>query len=150
AQTGRDILKAGGSAIEAMVAAAATIAVAYPHMNGLGGDAFWIIHRPGKAPVAISGAGRAAALATPERYAERGYKTIPVRGADAALVVPGAVATWQAALDLLGDERRFDLADLLGDAITLARDGVAVTPILAGISAAKAAELALIPGFAEV
>ena len=43
------VLNAGGSAIEAMVAAAATIAVAYPHMNGLGGDAFWIIHRPGQA-----------------------------------------------------------------------------------------------------
>ena len=39
ALAGQDILKAGGSAIEAMVAAAATIAVAYPHMTGLGGDA---------------------------------------------------------------------------------------------------------------
>lgn len=149
-QAGRDILKAGGSAIEAMVAAAATIAVAYPHMNGLGGDAFWIIHRPGLPPVAISGAGRAAALATPERYSSRGQASIPVRGPDAALVVPGAVATWQAALGLLGDDRRFDLPDLLTDAIALARDGVAVTRILADTSAAKAAELAAIPGFSAV
>lgn len=150
AQTGRDILKAGGSAIEAMVAAAATIAVAYPHMNGLGGDAFWIIHRPGMPPIAISGAGRASALATPERYAERGYANIPVRGPDAALVVPGAVATWQAALELLGETRRFALPDLLGDALALARDGVAVTPILAHTSAAKASELAPVPGFADI
>lgn len=150
ALTGRDILNAGGSAIEAMVAAAATIAVSYPHMNGLGGDAFWIIHRPGRAPVAISGAGRAAALATPQRYAERGYSTIPVRGADAALVVPGAVATWRAALDLLGNQARFSLSGLLSDAIALARSGVAVTPILAQISAAKATELKPIPGFADV
>jgi len=150
ALTGRDILNAGGSAIEAMVAAAATIAVAYPHMNGLGGDAFWLIHRPGQVPVAISGAGRAAALATPQSYAERGHGTIPVRGADATLVVPGAVATWQAALDLLGNRAQFSISDLMSDAIHLAQSGVAVTPILAQISAAKANELRPVPGFAEV
>jgi gamma-glutamyltranspeptidase len=150
ALAGRDILNAGGSAIEAMVAAAAMIAVAYPHMNGLGGDAFWIIHRPGEAPLSISGAGRAARLATPQRYADRGYTSIPVRGADAALVVPGAVATWQAALEVLGAKARFTLPELLGEAIALARAGVAVTPILAHTSAAKVAELASIPGFAEI
>ena len=42
---GYDILKDGGTAIEAMVAAAATIAVTYPHMNGVGGDAFWLIQK---------------------------------------------------------------------------------------------------------
>ena len=150
ALAGRDIINAGGSAIEAMVADAATIAVAYPHMNGLGGDAFWIIHRPGQAPVAISGAGRAAQLATVQRYAERGYASVPVRGPDAALVVPGAVATWQAALDLQGKSGHFSLAELLSDAIALARSGVAVTPLLAQTSAAKAAELALIPGFSAI
>ncbi|WP_224702088.1 gamma-glutamyltransferase family protein [Devosia aquimaris] len=148
ALTGRDILKAGGSAVEAMVAAAATIAVAYPHMNGLGGDAFWIIHRPGHDPVAISGAGRAAALATPERYAERGLTTIPARGPDAALVVPGAVATWQAALAVAPG--RFSLGELLADAIALAKAGVAVTPLLAHTSRVKAAELRAITGFSAV
>ena len=149
ALTGRDILHAGGSAIEAMVAATATIAVAYPHMNGLGGDAFWVIHRPGQAPVAISGAGRAAGLATPERYERRGLHTIPARGPDAALVVPGAVASWQAALGLL-ERPRFTLPELLADAIALARDGVAVTPLLAQISAAKGKELSRMAGFSAV
>ena len=46
------ILREGGNAIEAMVAAAATIAVVYPHMTAIGGDAFWLIHQPGKAPIA--------------------------------------------------------------------------------------------------
>ena len=124
--TGRDVLRAGGSAIEAMVAMAATIAVAYPHMNGLGGDAFWVIKRPGEAPLVISGCGRAAALATLEWYASRGHASIPARGPDAALVVPGAVASWQVALDLLGGTQKFTLAELLADAIALARDGVAV------------------------
>jgi oxamate amidohydrolase len=146
--TGRDVLKAGGSAIEAMVAMAATIAVAYPHMNGLGGDAFWVIKRPGEAPLVISGCGRAATLATPEWYASRGYTSIPARGPDAALVVPGAVATWQVALDLLGSSQKFTLAELLADAIALARDGVAVTPHLADTAAAKGVALIDVPGFA--
>lgn len=62
---GRDILERGGTAIEAMVAMASTIAVVYPHMNGIGGDGFWLVHRPGHDPVSILGCGRAAALATP-------------------------------------------------------------------------------------
>ena len=45
AQAGQDILAEGGSAVEAMVAMAATIAVTYPHMNGIGGDGFWLIKR---------------------------------------------------------------------------------------------------------
>jgi oxamate amidohydrolase len=52
ALAGRDVLAAGGTAIEAMVAAAAVIAVAYPHMNGIGGDGFWLVHRPGARPSA--------------------------------------------------------------------------------------------------
>ena len=149
ALTGQRILSAGGSAIEAMVAAAATIAVAYPHMNGLGGDAFWVIHRPGQDPIAISGAGRAGALATPDWYARRGHEAIPVRGADAALVVPGAVASWQLALSLV-TAPKFSVQDLLADAIALARDGVAVTAILAQMSASRAEALARVPGFADV
>ena len=46
------VLRDGGNAIEAMVAAAATIAVVYPHMNSIGGDGFWIISEPGREPVA--------------------------------------------------------------------------------------------------
>jgi len=43
---GMAILEKGGSAIEAMVAAAVAVAVAYPHMNSLGVDGFWLIHEP--------------------------------------------------------------------------------------------------------
>ena len=52
-QVGLNILEKGGTAIEAMVAAAASIAVEYPHMNGMGGDGFWLISEPGKAPIGI-------------------------------------------------------------------------------------------------
>ena len=82
ALAGRDILARGGTAIEAMVAAAATIAVVYPHMNSIGGDGFWIIERPGEKPVGISACGRAAGLATPDWYRERGHgEAMPTRGA---------------------------------------------------------------------
>ena len=64
AQAGRDVLKAGGNAVEAMVAAAATIAVVYPHMNGLGGDGFWLIVPPEGEPVAIDASGAAGSRAT--------------------------------------------------------------------------------------
>jgi gamma-glutamyltranspeptidase/glutathione hydrolase len=46
--------------------------VAYPHLNGIGGVGFWIVHRPGESPVGISGCGRAAGRATPDWYPARG------------------------------------------------------------------------------
>ena len=58
------MLAEGGNALEAMVAMAAMIAVVYPHMNSIGGDGFWLIVEPGKAPLAIDACGRAAGLAT--------------------------------------------------------------------------------------
>ena len=45
-ETGRLILEEGGNALEAMVAMAATIAAAYPHMNHVGGDGFWLVREP--------------------------------------------------------------------------------------------------------
>src|SRR6185295_6797665 len=63
-ETGAAILSAGGNALEAMIAAAATIAVVYPHMNGIGGDAFFLFAQPGKAPKAIDGSGAAGSRAT--------------------------------------------------------------------------------------
>ncbi|WP_327649692.1 gamma-glutamyltransferase family protein [Aurantimonas sp. C2-6-R+9] len=150
AMAGRDVMKAGGTAIEAMVAAAATIATVYPHMNGIGGDAFWLIAKPGQAPVAISSAGRAAALATPACYAENGHpNAIPSRGGLAALTVPGAIDSWRLALEEVAAERRLPLGTLLEDAIGAAEGGIAITTGQSRTTAAKLAELANVPGFAE-
>jgi gamma-glutamyltranspeptidase/glutathione hydrolase len=149
ALAGRDVLVAGGTAIEAMVAMAAAVAVVYPQMNGIGGDAFWLIHQPGKEPVAISGAGRAAALATPDWYASRGYTEIPARGPDATLLVPGAIATWQLALELDPDNR-MTLAQLLGAAIGHAEHGIAVSQSQSRLTASRFAELSPVTGFADV
>lgn len=150
ALAGRDILAQGGTAIEAMVAAAATIAVVYPHMNGIGGDGFWIIHKPGQAPVGISACGTAAALATPQFYAEKGHtKAIPTRGGLAALTVPGTISGWETALSLVPEGRRIPLQRLLADAIGHAKNGIAVTGNQADCTVEKLDGLRDVPGFSE-
>jgi gamma-glutamyltranspeptidase len=149
AQVGSDILSDGGSAVEAMVAAAAAIAVVYPHMTGIGGDAFWLIHRPGQPPVAVSACGHAAGLATPDWFAAQGHhQTIPTRGAEAALTVPGTVGGWQVALDLVG--ARMPLSELLAPAVQLAIQGTAVTRNQSVTTAEKIEGLRDVPGFAGI
>ena len=148
ALAGRDVLRDGGTAIEAMVAAAATIAVVYPHMNGIGGDGFWLIKRKGEAPVGIFAGGQAAALATPEWYADNGHAdAIPARGGLAALTVPGTIGGWEAALKL--QDTRLPLSRLLGPAIEYAENGIAVTGNQSRTTAEKLEGLSDVPGFAE-
>ena len=149
AEAGLGILREGGNAVEAMLAAAAAIAVVYPHMNSLGGDGFWLIAAPGAAPRAIDAAGRAGAAVTPELYRERGLAEIPARGPLAANTVPGAVAGWSLALAAeLGG--RLPLARLLEPAIHYAEAGAPVTRSLFDNTTAKREELEPQPGFAEV
>jgi gamma-glutamyltranspeptidase/glutathione hydrolase len=60
-------LRAGGNALDAAIAAAATIAVVYPHMNGVGGDNFWLIYDATSSRLtALCGAGRSARAASIE------------------------------------------------------------------------------------
>ena len=96
AQAGRDVLRDGGSAIEATVAIAATLAVVYPHMTGIGGDGFWLIREPDGRVHAIDACGRAAQAATLAAYA--GQAGIPWRGPGAANTVNGTVSGWALAL----------------------------------------------------
>ena len=99
-KAGFDILEAGGTAVEAMVAAAAQIAVVYPHMNSIGGDGFWLIKKMDQAPIAISACGHAAEQATLDWYHKKGFKgSLPTRGPLAALTVPGTIAGWKLALE---------------------------------------------------
>ncbi len=121
------VLREGGNAIEAMVAAAATIAVVYPHMNGLGGDGFWLIVPPNGDPIAIDASGAAGELATLERYSA--YQQIPHRGPQAALTVAGTVGGWEEALNVARElgENTLPLRRLLADAITYATRGIPVT-----------------------
>lgn len=150
AETGRTVLAAGGNAVEAMVAMAATAAVVYPHMNGLAGDGFWLVREPRGRVYALDAAGPAGALATIRRYRDKGYDTVPARGADAAITVAGAVSGWGLALELakaLGGNLPRDL--LLSDAIRLARDGYAVSRSENRFRTGEEAGLYAVPGFAE-
>lgn len=148
-ETGRAILAEGGNALEAMVAMAATIAAVYPHMNHIGGDAFWLVREPSGRMRALMGAGPAGAKATPALYREQGCAEIPPRGPLAALTVPGAVATWMLALqaaEAYGGKLPLDV--LLGPATRQAQ-GYVVTRSQARLTAEKLSECKGAPGFAE-
>ena len=122
----------GGSAIEAAVATAAALGVTCPHLTGMGGDAVWLVLRPGEAPLAIIGCGAAG-------------RGAPVEASD---TVAGAVSSWQAAL-ALPETSRLGLHRVLRDAIDLAADGVAVSQGLRRAIEAKREELSMVSGWAE-
>lgn len=149
-ESARDVLHEGGNAIEAMIAAAATIAVVYPHMNALGSDGFWLIAEPGQPPRGIDASGAAAALASRSWYADHDvHDRIPTRGPLAALTVAGTVSGWQLALDAAAQAGgRLPLSRLLRDAEHHARAGVPVSRSLARGLRVKQAEVVHQPGFA--
>ncbi|ETX12406.1 gamma-glutamyltransferase [Marinomonas ushuaiensis DSM 15871] len=145
-EAGQRILDQGGTAIEAMVAAAAAIAVVYPHMNGLGGDGFWLISEPGKAPIGIDASGKAAQNATLEAYED--HDSIPARGGKAAITMAGAVAGWQEALSISEAwQSPLSLSHLLEDAIQFAENGSAVTQTYVDASNKVFDDLADVQGF---
>jgi len=149
AEAGARVLSEGGNAIEAAIAAAATIAVVYPHMNSLGGDNFLLISDGGK-PLAIDACGAASQQASMEFYSSRELEAIPSRGPLAALTVAGAVSGWQ--LALAESKRRFGkmpLSRLFEDAIQHARNGTAVSGTLNRNTADKLNELKDVSGFSE-
>ncbi len=150
AQAGLRILREGGNAIEAMVAAAATISVVYPHMNGLGGDGFWLISTPDRrAPIGIQGVGRAAQGIDEHWYRSQGLDAIPERGPLAANTVAGTLSGWSKALDISARwGGQLPLSRLLEDAQFYAREGIAVTESQYENTVAKSAELMGVSGWA--
>ena len=150
-EAGRAVLAEGGNAIEAMVAMAATIAVTYPHMNGIGGDGFWLVREPAGRVRALMAAGAAGSLARPALYREAGHDMIPHRGPLAALTVPGAIGGWILALDAAKAQGgRLPLGELLGAAVRHAGEGFSMSRSHAHGTAAVARELTKVPGFADV
>jgi gamma-glutamyltranspeptidase len=146
---GVDVLRAGGSAIDAAIAASAVLAVIYPHMTGLGGDAFWLVHDGASGEVSyLNGGGKAAASASLAALDERGLREIPVRGIiPATLTVPGAVASWTAAHDVFG---RLPLPRVLESAISYAHEGFPVTARLANFIVLMREDLAVQPEAADL
>ncbi|SOD92181.1 gamma-glutamyltransferase family protein [Caenispirillum bisanense] len=151
AQAGAAVLREGGNAVEAMIAAAATCAVVYPHMNGLGGDGFWLISEPGRPVVSIDGSGAAGRRAAPETYRAEGLNAVPSVGPLSCATVAGTLSGWQSALELSARwEGRLGLARLLEDAVWHAREGAAVSAAEARSLARRREVLARQPGFAAL
>jgi len=127
---GLTILRAGGNALDAAIAAAVTLAVVYPHMNGVGGDNLWLVYDAGRGRLrALNAAGRSASAADLESYRRRFGDAIPARGGAAALTVPGAVSGWWEAHRYSREAMKSPIAwaALLEAAIAHARDGIAVS-----------------------
>lgn len=122
---GLGVLQKGGNAVDAAIAINSTLGVVYPHMTGIGGDAFWLIYdSAGNKVHALNGTGRSAKDACRDFYGKAGHKRIPERGPLAAVTVPGAVDSWCKAHERFG---RLGLDEILKPAITYARDGFPVS-----------------------
>jgi gamma-glutamyltranspeptidase/glutathione hydrolase len=136
--TAIDVLRDGGNAVDAAIAAAAVLCLAEPHMTGVGGDCF-VLYSPKRGlPVALNGSGRAPAAATLDWYLERGFREIPERSAH-AVTVPGVVDAW---FRLAADFGTREMAALLQPAIRLAEEGCPVAPRVAFDLAKASAQIA--------
>src|SRR5689334_8435145 len=93
-----EVLKEGGTAADAAVAACALLGVIEPQSTGIGGDCFALIQPGGEGKItAYNGSGRAPMAANPEWYLERGIRAVPLTSAH-AVSIPGAVDAWQTIL----------------------------------------------------
>jgi len=148
-QAGLEILREGGNAIEATIAVAATLAVVYPHMTGIGGDGFWLMHAPGQAMQSIDACGAAGANVTRDLYGD--LASIPWRGPLAANTVAGTISGWGAAYAFSQANwgGKLPFARLLESAIAYARDGFPVTHSQEANTRNKLPELHNQAGFAS-
>ena len=150
AQAGLRMLLKGGSAVDAVIAAAATIALVEPVSCGLGGDAFSIVW-DGKTLQGLNASGYAPDAWSPDYFKNKygigpnGLAQAPKRGVD-AITVPGVVAGWAALHERYG---KLPFADLMVPAIEIAERGYAVPPVVAQKWAAAVPELKDQPGFAH-
>ncbi|MBX3653903.1 MAG: gamma-glutamyltransferase family protein [Ramlibacter sp.] len=147
AQAGLRMMYKGGNAVDAAIAAAATITLTEPVSNGLGSDAFAILW-DGQELHGLNASGRAPATWTPD-YFKRKYGADavapPKRGFD-SVTVPGAVASWVALSERFG---KLPFADLLEPAIEIAERGYLMPTVVQQKWAAATPELQGLPGFAQ-
>ncbi len=128
-QAAVDILRAGGSAVDAAIAANAVLGVVEPMSCGIGGDLFSICWSAKDQQLSgLNASGRAPALATLAEFARRELKEVPLEGA-LSWTVPGCVSGWA---ELHAKYGRLPWADLFAPAIELAEEGFPVAPVIAG------------------
>ena len=143
---GVEVMRKGGSAVDAAIAATAMLGVVEPAMTGIGGDCFAIIAKPGAKPVTINGSGRAPAASDRAALADHGLSEI-ADNSPHAVTIPGAVDAW---CRLHADYGKLDLAELLEPAARVAEEGYAIAPRVAFDWQSNAKRLARNPATAEV
>ncbi len=145
-QIGVEVLRAGGTAVDAAIAVNAALALMEPTGCGLGGDLFALVFDPGSGRlVGYNGSGRSPAGLSLEWLRERGFQAIPSRG-PLPVTVPGVVEAWFALHRRFG---RLPFARLLAPTIRYARQGHPVPEVIAEAWARSVRELLRFPGFRE-
>src|SRR5712692_5466739 len=124
---GAQVLRDGGNAVDAAIAADAVLCVVYPHMTSVGGDLMAIVWPAGaSAPVGLIGAGRSGEHATVDAVRALGHEKMPERGV-LTVTVPGTIEAWGRLLERFGT---LGLAPVLERAADLAQNGYVITPSL--------------------
>ena len=141
-QAGIAMLRAGGNAVDAALATAIALTVVEPCSNGVGSDLFAIVW-DGSGLAGLNASGRSPAAWTPERYT--GQSAMPRAGWN-TVTIPGAVSGWVALSQRFG---KLPFGDLFEPAIRYARDGFAVSPVVAEKWSRVVPILGDVPGFAE-
>ncbi|GBD44762.1 Putative gamma-glutamyltransferase YwrD [bacterium HR40] len=122
-----EILRRGGNAVDAAIAACAVQGVVEPQSTGIGGDCFALFAPASGGVVALNGSGWAPAAASSERLSALGLERIEAESPH-SVTVPGAVAAWEL---LQRQHGRLSFAEVLEPAIGYARDGFPVFPRVA-------------------
>jgi gamma-glutamyltranspeptidase/glutathione hydrolase len=146
-QVALDILKAGGNAVDAAIAANAVLGLVEPISNGIGGDLFAIIWDAGtKKLYGLNASGRSPRSLSLEYFKENGYDKIPSYG-PLPVSVPGCVDGW---FELNKKFGSMDMEQILGPAIKYASEGFPVTEVIAYYWAGNARSLSRYPNVADV
>jgi gamma-glutamyltranspeptidase/glutathione hydrolase len=141
-QAGVDILKKGGTAVDAAIATNAVLNVVYPHMCGIGGDGFWLIFDSAKEDLTfLNASGHSPYGATIGYFQRAGMNSIPLRGL-LPVTVPGAVDGW---FEAHGRYGKLSMPSILEPAIRYARNGYPVTRILSFQTHEAALDLSRFP-----
>lgn len=146
-QIALDILKAGGTAVDAAIAANAALGLMEPTGNGMGGDLFALVwDGNSKQLYGLNGSGRSPSSLSLAYFKDHGFDAIPSHG-PLSVSVPGAVDGWFSLHDRFG---KLPMATVLAPAIAYAESGFPVSPVIASLWQANAKVLKDYPGFATV
>jgi len=127
-QAGLSMLALGGNAVDAAIATNAAIAVTGPHLCGMGGDLFALVHHGGEVHC-LNASGRSGSGADAHALRADGHDVMPFRLDIRTVTIPGCVDGWMALHQRFGS---LPLATLLGPAISLAQHGFPASPLLVG------------------